>query len=555
MPMPYTSIQPYLVGKDQYSQYQTIQAGINAAHAAGAALATPLDVYVKPSLTAYAENLTLYDGVNVKGLGVSGLNQGSVVWTGTATWASTGTTATFSNIEIKNLVATDVFTMSLNSTLNFIDCGMDVSNNLVYTNDAGVLNITNCISGANSLFNCDTSGGLQVNIQGGNITCSATATGSVQFNVTQANLSAGNGYLSTSQGGAISQITLSNCLGSFAFDATATTNPGSTVQTFDCNFDNGFSCTGIGYTAAIIGGISGAQSTTTFIDTGSSGAVTVILLDVAMQNGNSIATLAHGSTLQCTGCDLSGVTAPTLSTGATAQYFNCTAFGGTGLVVTSPVLSTSATDGFIYLPSCAGVPTGVPTTFDASVPMVYNTSNSSVYTYNGSWKNVSGIVNSGIAGQVGYYATTSSSISGGTLQNILGVASNASSATGYVGELVSSVIASGSAININSNTSTNLTSISLTAGDWDIYGNIYFIPTVSFSSIVAWSSTTSATAPDPSLFNALSLTGVSFGQSGISIPFKRYSLSTTTTIYLSGIATFTLGTATFCGAIYARRRT
>jgi hypothetical protein len=49
-------------------------------------------------------------------------------------------------------------------------------------------------------------------------------------------------------------------------------------------------------------------------------------------------------------------------------------------------ISTSATDGFLYIATCAGTPTGVPTTFTGRVPMVYDTTNNKFYIYNSGWK-------------------------------------------------------------------------------------------------------------------------------------------------------------------------
>jgi hypothetical protein len=48
-------------------------------------------------------------------------------------------------------------------------------------------------------------------------------------------------------------------------------------------------------------------------------------------------------------------------------------------------LATTATDGFPYIPTCAGVPTGVPTTITGSVAMVFDTTNNRLYIYDGAW--------------------------------------------------------------------------------------------------------------------------------------------------------------------------
>jgi hypothetical protein len=61
----------------------------------------------------------------------------------------------------------------------------------------------------------------------------------------------------------------------------------------------------------------------------------------------------------------------------------------TGNFVAGPsaALATTATDGFLYVPTCAGTPTGTPTTITGMAPIVVNTTNNKLYFYSGgAWR-------------------------------------------------------------------------------------------------------------------------------------------------------------------------
>jgi len=59
---------------------------------------------------------------------------------------------------------------------------------------------------------------------------------------------------------------------------------------------------------------------------------------------------------------------------------------GSILLAVQGALATNATDGFTYIPTCAGTPTGVPTTQTGQVAMIYDTTNHKFYIYDGGWK-------------------------------------------------------------------------------------------------------------------------------------------------------------------------
>lgn len=56
--------------------------------------------------------------------------------------------------------------------------------------------------------------------------------------------------------------------------------------------------------------------------------------------------------------------------------------------VGTAALSTGAADGFLYVPTCAGTPTGTPTTKTGLAPVIIDTSNNRLYFYSGgAWRN------------------------------------------------------------------------------------------------------------------------------------------------------------------------
>ena len=139
-----------------------------------------------------------------------------------------------------------------------------------------------------------------------------------------------------------------------------------------------------------------------------------------------------------------------------------------------------------------------------------------------------------------------------------GTATNDNAAAGEVGEYISSTVLVGSAVSLTAGTAANITSISLTAGDWDICGNVAFQPAGSTtqSANIAWISTTSATLPTIPNSGAYAQFSVSVA-AGLTVVLNagcmRQSLSATTTVFLSGLANFAVSTETAYGFIGARR--
>jgi hypothetical protein len=141
-----------------------------------------------------------------------------------------------------------------------------------------------------------------------------------------------------------------------------------------------------------------------------------------------------------------------------------------------------------------------------------------------------------------------------------GTATNDDAAAGYLGEQVESEIASGSAVSLVNGTAKDVATISLTAGDWDVEGDICLHPAATTVLIAAagWIGTTANTYPG--LPNKGATARVLFpsgfvpnDEVTVSGFRRRLSLSGTTTISLGAIGYFTTSSLTAYGYIRARR--
>lgn len=146
---------------------------------------------------------------------------------------------------------------------------------------------------------------------------------------------------------------------------------------------------------------------------------------------------------------------------------------------------------------------------------------------------------------------------------IIGTATNNSAPAGALGEFVTATVASGAAVSVTNATGANVTSISLTAGDWDVSGQVDFIlagvTATLFQSAISIVSATLPTQPGGSGLGTDPLLGVPLLTTILSATYEqalgpvRLLLSATTTVYLVAQAAFSVGTLTGYGTIRARR--
>jgi hypothetical protein len=143
----------------------------------------------------------------------------------------------------------------------------------------------------------------------------------------------------------------------------------------------------------------------------------------------------------------------------------------------------------------------------------------------------------------------------GTTNSIVGTATNNNAVAGNIGEYVSSTIALGGAVSLATTTTANVTSISLTAGDWDVTGVVdYAMTSATATNFNHGVSVTSATLGGQDMYvqKPFAFAGSS-AVFGDAVPVTRISLASTTTIYLVAQATFSGGSVDAYGTIRARR--
>lgn len=140
---------------------------------------------------------------------------------------------------------------------------------------------------------------------------------------------------------------------------------------------------------------------------------------------------------------------------------------------------------------------------------------------------------------------------------IIGTTTNDNAATGSVGEQVESVVTFASpTTGFVTGTPKNVTSISLTAGDWEVCGQIISVPNgaTTTSSIRGSISTVTNTGAAAEYLNLNEVNSTGAGRiMSVSLANRRFSLVATTTIYLVAQFDFAVNAMGAAGFLRARR--
>lgn len=170
---------------------------------------------------------------------------------------------------------------------------------------------------------------------------------------------------------------------------------------------------------------------------------------------------------------------------------------------------------------------------------------------------ITGITSSSGSGAWAHTGTFSASgtITPSTTNGIVGTTLADNANAGSVGEVLTNT---GTNVSLTTSTPANITSVTLTAGDWDVYGSVVFNGTssTSTSQVTGGLSTVSATLPaQPYYYRHQYGVGgfVSATLPSGAVPMQRINVSTSTVVYLVASAVFTASTETATAVIIARR--
>lgn len=141
---------------------------------------------------------------------------------------------------------------------------------------------------------------------------------------------------------------------------------------------------------------------------------------------------------------------------------------------------------------------------------------------------------------------------------VVGRTDGGSATAGNVGEVISSTVLTGAAVSFTTAITRDITSIDLPAGEWDVSGMVNFAGTgtTTVQQMTVAINTTSATLPLSSNSSYMRVTntfGAGQADNALQCGIRRFSLSSTTTVYLVAASNFAVSTLSGFGTITARR--
>lgn len=236
-----------------------------------------------------------------------------------------------------------------------------------------------------------------------------------------------------------------------------------------------------------------------------------------------------------TSAQLAGIISDETGSGSAVFGTNPTISGATlsgGTINNTPVGATTASTGAFTTLSASSTVSGTGfSTYLASPPAI-----------------------GGTAANTGRFTTlqATGSITPSSTAGIVGTTTNDSANAGSIGEILSN---STTGTSLTNNTAANVTSVSLTAGDWDVQCSIQYNPAggTTMTGFQGGVSTTSAVVGAFGTFFRINATFGTGAPQTFTSPITRISLTATTTVYAVAVAAFGGSTMTGDGIIRARR--
>jgi hypothetical protein len=303
-------------------------------------------------------------------------------------------------------------------------------------------------------------------------------------------------------------------------------------------------------TNAIVGATTGVASFNT-----RTGTVTLQLADVTGVGGAPLVSPAFTGT----------PTVPTATAGTTTTQAASTAFVANAIAATPGVTSFNSRLGAVTLqladvtsiggaplasPALSGTPTGTtPPPGDNSTRLA-----TTAYVLAAGLAPLASPGFTGVPTVPTAPTGTSTTQAASTAFVRTGTTTNDNAAVGQVGEFVTAARTTNLAL--ATGVAANLTTISLTAGDWDVDGNVNLLFSVAGSVAVGSVSLTSgadAGAADGSGYGQINVNPASLTYVSLATGLMRVSIAATTTVYLTASGSFASGTCNAQGVIRARR--
>jgi hypothetical protein len=277
----------------------------------------------------------------------------------------------------------------------------------------------------------------------------------------------------------------------------------------------------------------------------------VSLASLATQAANTVVANATNSTASPTAVTVTGCNGAAQA----LQWTNGTGFGcNSGIATSGANANITSLTGLSTPLSVAQGGTGV-TSSTGSGAVVLGTSP----TISGATITTGSINNTPIGAttaNTGRFTTVvaTSTITPSTTSGIVGTTLADSANAGSLGEFIT---ATGTGVSATNGAATNVTSISLTAGDWDVWGSVQCVAAGSTIIQACFGSVSTVSATHPAAPNYGGMAGMSLSAGSlvtVTTPMQRINVSTTTTVFLVGSTNFTTSTETYTGSIWARRR-